>query len=217
MNLGTQNIVKLMSFYYGKGISHFYFDLNTAGFNNLINGSLMHGILRELKRVGLEYQKTFFYSINGSSGRFSKGVSVIGNKDILTGGAGLDCTGRLHLGKGGPRKVLDPRVERMSKFNKIKLFNKNDYGYYRLESEKLPFKLPDDFNIDKSLFANPDIGKKYSNFFNMHQLSIESQNLRDYIDENYKPLQKIEKEKSNVSKLDIKIIKKFRMDNKSLI
>lgn len=219
INIGTQNIVKLISFYYSKGVNHFYLDLNMAAFNRLIDTPLMHGILSELKRVGLEYQKTFFYSINGSPRRFTKGNSIIGGKDILTGGAGLDCVGRIHLGAGGNgKKITDPRVLEKLKLNGIRLFNKEDYGYYKLESKSLPFKLPEDNIVDKNLLIDLNKGKKFSDIFNMHQLSIENKNLRIYIQEGFKPLTKIEKEKNKVSKIDIKSIQNFRTkDLKSLI
>jgi hypothetical protein len=219
INIGAQNISKLIAFYYNNGVNHFYLDLNTATFNRLIDTPLMHAILSELKRSGLEYQKTFFYSINGSSGRFSNGNPVIGAKDILTGGAGLDCVGRIHLGAGGGgKKITDPRVIEKMKLNRIRLFNKDDYGYYRLETKSLPFKLPEDNIINKELLLNLDKGKKFGDIFNMQQLTIENQNLRLYIKEGFKPLSKIEKEKRNVSKLDLKSIQRFRREKlKSLI
>ncbi len=218
VNIGVQNLVKLIAFYYNKNITHFYLDLNGAGFDRLIGTALMYGILSEIKRLGLEYQKTFFYSINNSPGRFKKGAAIIGSKDILTGGAGLDCVGRMHIkAGGGDKKITDPRVQEKLKLNRIRLFNKQDYGYYKLESRSIPFNLPEDNIINKDLLSDPNKGKKFGDIFNMHQLAIENKNLREYIKENQKPLSKIRKEKTKASKIDLNLIQRFKIKIKSLI
>ncbi len=219
INIGSSNIEKLLSFYYGEGINHFYIDFGGASFNRLISGPLMYSILSKIKMLGLEYQKTFFYSINGSPGRFQKGAKVIGSKDILTGGAGMDVVGRMHMRAGGGEKpkVTDPRVKEKMKLNKIRLFNKGDYGYYKLETKSIPFKLPEDNIINKEFLVDPNKGKKFGDVFNMHQLSIENENLRNYIKENYKPLARIKKEKAMVSPKDLSLIQKFKLKIKSVI
>lgn len=219
INIGTSHIRELLKFYYEKGINHFYLDMNTATFNKLILGDIMYSVLSEIKRLGLEYQKTFVYCINGSSGRFAKGSMVVGSKDILTGGAGVDCIGRLHIGGGGNgKKITDLRVIEKMKLNRIRLFNKEDYGYYRLETKSLPFQLPRDNIINKDLLLDLDKGKKFSDIFNMQQLTIENKKIREEIIENFRPLSKIEKEKKNVSRLDLKSLQKFRTEKiRSLI
>ncbi len=218
-NMGTSRIRELLKFYYEKGIHHYFLDLNSGAFNQLIMGNLMYSILSELKRLGLEYQKTFIYCINGSPGRFTKGNVVVGSKDILSGGAGIDCIGRLHLGGGGGKsKITDPRVLEKLKLNRIRLFNKEDYGYYKLESKQLPFKLPKNSVVDVDSLLDLNKGSKYASVFNMQQLAEESKNLRENIREKYVPLTRISKEKKQVSDKDIKMINKYRTDKiKSLI
>ena len=218
INIGGSNIEKLISFYYNNGINNFYLDLNSAGFDRLIDTALMWGILREIKRLGLEYQKTFFYSINGSPGRFQKGAAIVGSKDILTGGAGLDSVGRMHLKGMGKKKPIqfDPRVKEKEKLNRIRLFNKQDYGYYKLESKSIPFNLPKDSIIDKNLILDLNKGKKFADIFNMQQLSIENNNLRNYIKENRNPVSIIRKEKGKASPKDLSLIQRFKLKIKSL-
>ena len=218
VDIGITNIIKLISFYYNNGINNFYLDLNGRGFDRLIDTPLMYGILSEIKRLGLEYQKTFFYSINGSPGRFQRGAAIVGSKDILTGGAGLDSVGRMHI-KGMGKKTqgqFDPRVNEKEKLNRIRLFNKQDYGYYKLESKSIPFKLPNDSVVDKDLILNLNHGRKFADIFNMQQLSIENNNLRNFIKENYKPLSIIQKEKNKVSQRDLSLIQRFKLTIKSL-
>ncbi|MBR9679088.1 MAG: hypothetical protein GON13_02365 [Nanoarchaeota archaeon] len=210
-NWSTRNIAELIDYYYSKGINHFYLDLGTATFKSLIGSPLMTGIVMELNEIGLEYQKTFLYSINSSPGRFTANTGVIGSKDILMGGAGIDTIGRNHLAFGSNRQGKpDPRIFEKLKFNKIRLFNKSDYGYYRLNSKKLPFKLPDDSILDEKILTDINKGKAFSQIFNMQQLVIENQNIQTYIKENNEPLKIIEKEKNKAEKEDIKAIKDFR-------
>ncbi len=217
VDIGVSNITKLIAFYYDNGINNFYLDLNGRGFDRLIDTALMYGILSEIKRLGLEYQKTFFYSLNGSPGRFQKGAAIIGSKDIITGGVGLDSVGRMHIrARGGKKPSSDPRVREKEKLSRIRLFNKADYGYYKLESKSIPFNLPQDSVIDKKLLLNPNQGKKFADIFNMQQLAIENENLRIYIKENRRPLSLIRKEKTKVSQKDLSLIQRFKLKIKSI-
>lgn len=207
---GSEHIRKLVDFYYGKGVHHFYFDCNTRMFTGMLNSQMVN-FIRRLKEVGLEYEKTFIYSLNSSAGKFSKEDQVIGAKDILTSGAGMDVIGKLHIGGGKSNRKFDPRVGKKLIRNTFRLFNKDDYGYYKAHSG-LPFSYPKDSAIpeDKLMKVTSDADLVYEKIFNMEQLAIESQKLREYIEEKHKPLDRIKKEKKHVNDKDIKALRNFR-------
>lgn len=175
--------------------------------------SQMINFISTLKDVGLEYQKTFIYAINNSSGKFTKDDEAIPSKDILTPGAGMDCVGKLHIGGGGSNKNKDERVKNKLIRNRFRLFNKEDYGYYKIDSSRMPFKFPSDSSIPQNklntVSCNEDL--IFEKMFNMEQLSIETVRMREYIEEKFQPLDMIKKEKSKVSSQDIEALRKFRL------
>lgn len=199
----------LINFYVERNVNHFYFDFNTRMYQGI--DSHFFNFQTELEQMGHEFEKTFIYSLNGSSGKFTKNENVIGAKDILTSGIGIDAVGKLHLG-GGSKKppVTDPRVKMKLLQNKVRLFNKSDYGYYKL-GDKIPFEIKDTcLNPESITNVKADKDLLFSKIFNMEQLSKESKHLQEYISENQKPLGKIGSDKGKVDPKDLKKLKSFR-------
>jgi len=68
--------------------------------------------------------------------------------------------------------------------NKIRLFNKEDYGYYRYDNPRnIDEMYPDDTIIPKSAFSAKHLITKVQRVFNTEQLGLEANNLRTEISE----------------------------------
>ena len=88
---------------------------------------------------------------------------------------------------------------------------KEDYGYYKINSDHLPFQFPKDSSISYyDLKSDKNKNGSLEKLFNMEQLSIETLNLREYISEKFKPLDFIQKNKQHVEEKDINKLKGFR-------
>ncbi len=207
--LAPSKIRSLIKFYIERKIYHFYFDFNARMYQGI--DSHFTNFQIELEEHGQEFEKTFIYSINGSAGKFTKDEQIMGAKDILTSGVGIDSVGKLHVGGGGKNeKIIDPRVKMKMLQNRVRLFNKTDYGYYKL-SGKMPFKVDKtSISADKLINVKSDKDLIYSKLFNAEQLSKESRKLQEYIAEKNQPLEKISSNKSKVDQRDIKTLRRFR-------
>ena len=206
--LAPSRIRELINFYVNKEIFHYYLDFNTR----LFQGADTHlsNLQAELSEHDLELEKTFIYSINSGSGKFSKNDTVIGAKDILTSGIGVDCVGKLHIGGGSKEENTDPNVKLQILKNRVRIFNRSDYGYYKsIDASKFSSVSS---NIELRDFIDPISEKDLilSKLFNMEQLSKESVSMQHYLKDKKKPLSWIKKNKDKVESRDLKKINLIR-------
>ena len=214
VNFGFENLEKLIELYVDQGINAFCIDFDC-------HTPVSHkSALAQCFRILYDHdmlENSFFYALNVNQGRFIKNKHVINAKDILSFGFGLDAMGKRHRNKlpltqireklGSRWKTLD-REE-----NKVRLFIKSDYGYYKAENVNEIRNYPNDTSIPISIFThnfsvkNPHI-RHFEKIFNMEQLGLEAFVLRNIVEDDV-PVKYLER-KQHVNPKDIKQIKGFR-------
>lgn len=154
---------------------------------------------------------SFIYAHNVSSGRFIKGRNVVNAKDVLSFGFGFDAVGRRHRGLTPPKEGW-PKLDTLP--NKLRLFNKNDYGYYKiLNVNEIRGMYPVDSSIPVGVFTKnfsikSSIIQRCEKLFNIEQMGLEAFRLRQII-KDFEPKEYLNN-KPYVKKQDIKHIKRFR-------
>lgn len=208
--IGRAYLDKLFDFYHGNDITAFYFDFECK--QPLKLRSNIRKFFRKINDQNMT-EKSFLHATNIYSGRFLLSDYAINAKDILSFGLGFDGMGR-NKRKPPPPHVIEKLPAQPER--KFRLFNKNDYGYYQLQPDKVNEILPKDTNIKLEDFSNPNISKyNIQHNFNMEQQMLEAIKLRKIIEEN---TEEYLKEKKYVSEEDISTLKKihdFVMKSKS--
>ena len=199
-------IKEIVELYAKKGIDAFVFDFD--GKTPLSMHQTIRSFMRSLKEHDL-LENSFIHSINTNQGRFNKEVNVVGAKDILSFGLGFDSMGERHKPLKGPKEFFEKLKNRED--NKLRLFNKEDYGYYRLGIGELEEIYPGDSIIKKESFINEnsDLRNLQKNF-NMEQIGLETIRLRDIIN-NQEPKEYLS-HKTQVKKEDFKKIMKMKKE-----
>jgi hypothetical protein len=203
-------VANLMGFYIDEGINAFYVDFEAR------NPITFKQNLLPIFRTLTEHEMTdnsFIYAHNVDAGRFVKVSEVVDAKDILSFGFGFDAIGRRHKKKKMPQEYWQ-KLDTLS--NKLRLFNKNDYGYYRIvNSQKIREIYPADssFSIDmfvRGLSENISTLRRYERLFNTEQLGLEAfrikQIVKDSIPTRYLTGKRYVKEKN------VKLMKRFKDD-----
>ena len=199
-------IKEIVEFYAKKGIDAFVFDFD--GKTPLSMHQTIRSFMRSLREQDL-LENSFIHSINTNQGRFNKEVNVVGAKDILSFGLGFDSMGERHKPLKGPKEFFEKLKNRED--NKLRLFNKEDYGYYRLGIGELEEIYPVDSIIKKESFVNEksDLRILQKNF-NVEQIGLETVRLRDIIT-NQEPKEYLS-HKTQVKKEDFKKIIKMKKE-----
>lgn len=133
-------------------------------------------------------ESSLIYSINASGGRTAHRKQVVEAKDIISFGYGFDVLGRPQAAPI-PSKVRESMV--LSVDQKLRLFNKSDYGYYKVIGSDIKKVYPEDSSIRlEDLFnvqvRRPESGAAYldtslSSLFNMEQQGLEALHLRQVV------------------------------------
>ena len=199
-------IKDIVEFYAKKGIDAFVFDFD--GKTPLSMPQVIRSFMRSLKENEL-LENSFIHSININQGRFNKEVNVVGAKDILSFGLGFDSMGERHKPLKGPKEFFEKLKNRED--NRLRLFNKEDYGYYRLGVSEIDEIYPIDSIIKQESFGNEnsDLRSLQKNF-NMEQTGLEAIRLREIIS-NQEPKEYLSN-KTQVKKEDYKKIIKIKKE-----
>ena len=172
-------IPDIVDFYAKKEIDGFVFDFD--GKTPLSMRQTIRSFMRSLKEHDL-LENSFIHSINANQGRFNKDANVVGAKDILAFGLGFDSMGEKHKPLKGPKEFFEKLQNRDE--NKLRLFNKEDYGYYKLSPNEIQEIYPDDSIIKMGSFANENLDVRIlQKSFNLEQIGLESIRLREIIDD----------------------------------
>lgn len=141
---------------------------------------------KKLDDYGL-IEGSFLYSINTSAGRASHEKPVISAKNILSFGYGFDVLGRSQPPPIPAKKTISTDERR------FRIFNKKNYGYYRVIGSDIKEVFPNDSSIPLEILTNIKVkvrkgGETYldnsiPNLFNIEQQGIEALNLRQIIKE----------------------------------
>ena len=192
---------ELIKFYRKHDIECFAIDFD--GKNPRSHKATIRSIMRNLKQNEL-LGNSVIYGINIKPGIFNKGKDVIEAKDIISFGYGIDILGESHVIPKRKKEVWDKI--KISKDSRYRIFIKNDYGYYKVKSDKIRKNYPKDTEIKfENLLKfenNPEKRTLIQKLINMEQKGLECINLREKI-ENEKIEDYISKKK-NVNKISIK-------------
>jgi hypothetical protein len=217
-SLSYANLEALMKLYADKEINAFCVDFD--GRTPMGNRSVLaqcHQLLGE------KDETSFFYGININHGRFIHKKNAINAKDILSFGFGIDGFGRRHRPPPFPTKEQQEKLGKKwkpldRKKNKVRLFIKTDYGYYKVENANSIKNYPLDSCIPLATFTkNPDViddsVRHCEKVFNAEQLAMEAANLRSIIEKEV-PAQYLN-DKILTDKNDIDLIKQFKTQVKN--
>lgn len=178
-NIGRIYFDSLFDFYRDRGLNCFYFDFE--GKSPLSRQTNIRKFLRLLCNEDM-LENSFLHATNVYSGRFLRKLETIRAKDILSFGLGFDSMGR------NKRKPPPPDFvrEQMKPTSKLRLFNKEDYGYYQIASKDMSRIYPSDTNIPLEAFSkygDSTTSRRYDlqNNFNMEQQILEAIRLRGVV------------------------------------
>lgn len=200
----------LVEFYVSNDITSFSVDL--ACRNVVTLRQPLRSCFRQLNKHRL-LENGFINAVNTSPGRFIKEKTVINSKDILCFGFGFDSIGRRHRPLRLPPDTWD-KIDRSE--NKLRIFNKDDYGYYKIMGETDIDKIYHfDSSIPRHIFSKLGLVKRsqigrLENIYNIEQLGLEAFRIRNIVKDD-SPSNYIS-EKQYVKKQDVKKIKKFKKD-----
>lgn len=199
-------IPDIVDFYAKKGIDAFAFDFD--GKTPLSMPQVIRSFMRSLKLHDL-LENSFIHAININQGRFNKDANVVGAKDILSFGLGFDSMGERHKPLKGPQEFFEKLKNRED--NRLRLFNKEDYGYYRVGVKEIEEIYPIDSIIKRESFINENSDlKSLQKSFNLEQIGLEAIRLRDVII-NQEPKEYLS-DKIQVKKEDYKKIIKMKKE-----
>lgn len=174
--LTPRMINRLLDYYIKNELRFFYFDFN--GSYPESSSLLIETLLVRLSHEQI-LDECFIYGLNANIGKLSQKKEAIFTKDIMAFAYGFSCLG----------KYMGPKVVQIKDLteNRLRIFNKEDYGCYRVTStDKLEKLYPNDSSIPIELLSNSleyKIDYRSQKLFNMEQAGIESFNLRKIIEE----------------------------------
>jgi len=185
IRLGPLIVEDALDVLVNNGISAFCIDFGgstiTSKYPDLIE------FYKLLKDYGL-LESSLMYSINASYGRISHKRAIIEAKDIVSFEYGFDVLGRAQTASI-PQKVRENISSSLDK--KLRIFNKSDYGYYRVIGYDISSVYPSDSNIPLDDLFNvqqresksgiPYLDSSLSSVFNMEQQGLEALSLRRVI------------------------------------
>jgi len=203
-------VANLMEIYIDKGINAFYVDFEAR------NPTTFKQNLLPVFRTLAQHEMTdnsFIYAHNLDAGRFVKASDVVNAKDILSFGFGFDAMGRRHKNRKMPKKYWQ-QLNTLP--NKVRLFNKDDYGYYRIQdSGRIREIYPFDPSVPINIFArgfsgNVPLLRRYEKLYNTEQLGLEAFRVRQIVKDSV-PTEYLAT-KQHVKKKHIKLIERFKDD-----
>lgn len=201
--LAPKNVPDLIEFYQAEGINSYALDL--AGSNPISSSLRIFKVLKKLNKMKV-LEKTYLHGHNIGM-RVNKAAGVIPAKDILGFGTGLSSLGEKRtLFK--PNRAFLEKVKLDPK-NKFRLFNKEDYGYWKsISLEELEKVCPGDCSFSLAEFTKPSQVNYLQRAFNAEQLALESYNLRRVIKRHPEDTLDYVKTKQYVDPDDISLLEK---------
>lgn len=203
-------VADLMEFYIDKEINAFYVDFEARNPTTFKQNLLP--VFRTLAHHEMT-ENSFIYAHNVDAGRTVKASDVVNAKDILSFGFGFDAMGRRHKDRKMPKKEWE-KLHTLP--NRIRLFNKADYGYYRIAN---PRRIREVYPLDSSVpietftrgfSGNIRLLRRLEKLYNTEQLGLEAfrirQIVKDFVPTEYLATKQFVKGKH------IKLIKRFRND-----
>jgi hypothetical protein len=203
---------ELILHYLKNEVNAFYYDFSAR--NPLIMEADLLDVFKLLVQEKV-LDNTFLYAYNVSAGRLSKTKEAVTSKNLFSFGFGFDGMGRKHK---RPKFAIGGRVGSTpeTEERKLRLFNRYDYGYYRvLGSKRISDIFPNDgscVSLQKFMdsFSSKSKLQRCESLLNNEQLAREALNLRGVIKNMNLP--DYLSGKKYVEKNHIKKIKKFKSE-----
>lgn len=120
----------IVELYIDNGINAFYLDFNRKGFSDL---TAITSIKKKLGLLGYA-ENHLIHFINMDYGKMNKEAQILPARDFLGFAHGLDSMGDVHRVKFGKNKPKTPSPSTPEKF---RVFNRDGYGYYRIDMGEL--------------------------------------------------------------------------------
>lgn len=201
--LAPKKVSDLINFYQSEGINSYSLDL--AGSNPISSSMRIFKVLKTLNKMKV-LEKCYIHGHNVGM-RVNKTTDVIPAKDILGFGTGLSSLGEKRTIFKPNRSFLEQI--KTNPVNKFRLFNKEDYGYWKsISVEELKNVCPEDCSLPFTEFNNPSKMNYVQKVFNVEQLALESHILKGVIAESPDESLDYVKTKKYVVQDDINLLEK---------
>lgn len=199
----------IVNFYLDNGINSYYIDFDGKGLKT--SKTMLTHIQREIAARGYE-ENSFIHFININPGKTSVNNPVVPATDFLGFGFGFDSMGGSHISPKLPPAVFANMGKNLSQ-NKIRLFDKDSYGYRKVIAEDTAEVLkcyPHDAIIPLETFQSETRSstlKKMVNVVNLNEKMKEAEQLSIVAEEAKKSLDYF-KSKKHLPDKDFKLIAK---------
>ena len=201
---------KIVDFYIDNGINAFYIDFDGTMISTHV--SPLNALKVQLKKRGYE-ENNFLHYVNVSYGKSINNQEVLSARDLLGFGQGLDSLGGVHMGpKRNPEFYDWLKAHKDVKRNTNRLLNRNDYGYYRVDTlgAGITGMIPRDAPVQQRDITSSSVDhqKRAVKIVNLHQQCVESTVLRTMVNETPDKTLGYFGSKSNVLPVDLKLLSK---------
>lgn len=208
--VNRQEFTKIANFYFEQGINCYAMDF--AGTNPIDNYIIVAELRKLSKRIETERKlDTYLHAFNVPMTKVKQKVDVTPAKDIMTFAMGFDSFGTSHIPNKLPKEVIEEIIRRrthgyggggggsgtkmprpsvtIKQVEVFRVFNRNDYGYYRSNLNSLPELLEDKVWTSiplKQLYKDGLSENKLRSIrkaFNVEKQGLEAVDLRQVIEE----------------------------------
>lgn len=146
--VGSLFLEEIIELYIDNGINAFYLDFNRKGFSDL---TAITSIKKKLGQLGYA-ENHLIHFINMDYGKMNKEAQVLPARDFLGFAHGLDSMGDVHRTLGFAKKnIVKPTPATIEKF---RVFNRDGYGYYRIDMGELEGML---VYPEEAMYSSKDI------------------------------------------------------------
>ncbi|MFH1400468.1 MAG: hypothetical protein ABIH41_03035, partial [Nanoarchaeota archaeon] len=203
--LARKNVPDLLEFYQSKGINAFSLDLE--GSNPISSKMSIFKVLKTFNKMKI-LDSCYIHGHNVGM-RVNKAIDVIPAKDVLGFGVGLNSIGEKRT-EFKPNPAFLSLIK-TNPLNKFRLFNKQDYGYWKaISASDLEKVYPSDSSVPvtafKSAIKNANQFNYIQKIFNSEQLALESHNVKEVITEDAEKTLVYIKKKKFIAPDDIKVL-----------
>lgn len=215
-NLTHRHIRKILNFYMKKDIRFFYFDFNSA-----IPTSNPQGIKQVLSTLKTNeiLDESYIHAYNVNLGKISAHQGAIPSKDIITFGYGFNGLGRNKSPMAVQSKKESKDDLRRRQDNRLRLFNKNNYSYAKVDKSIVGDIFSEDSSIlleklEKALDRKTR-DTKIQATYNSEQHGFEANKIKEIISQNVElPIDYVKKKKY-IEEIDINQMINLSKDVKS--
>ncbi len=199
--IATNELRELNQFYFEQGINMFSVDFNRT--HPMDSYILVNEIRKLTNAVSKEFKEdSYLHAFNVPHPKSQPSTDIAPAKDMLTLASGFDSFGTIHKREKRPPEVvekikqkieqsrLEAKEKNITYIPPFRLFNKQDYGYYKNDATRLEtiFKDTKQTSIKLSDLFSPEYSemklKGLRRAFNVERQALEAKEYRVIIKEN---------------------------------